>query len=141
VIGLVRITGVTYLGSGLGLVLFIVQECHRFDSSQLASPFFLLVPLFLSLAVPLILGGAAWTIWGRSKVMDRRVRSATVRVDALVVSVCLIGYLLANAVSTQVGAKVLSFLVPAGALAAVAILLYTFRMSNNGSSDRGAHLR
>jgi cytochrome bd-type quinol oxidase subunit 2 len=126
-----RMTGVTYLGTGVVLVLFIVQEVHRFDSSQLASPFFLLVPVFLILAVPLILGGATWIILGRSSRLDCQVRSATVRLGALVGLICLGIFGSANIVSTQVAAKVLSFCVPAGAVASVAILLYTFRASFN----------
>ena len=134
---LTRFFGFSYLGSGLLLVLFILQECHRFDESQLASPFFLLVPAFLGLAVPLVLGGAAWVIWERSETMDRSVRVASIRVAAVILVICLLTFLLAKLLSPSIAAKSLWVGVPAGGLSAIWIIKLAF----SASRDRGTQLR
>jgi hypothetical protein len=114
--------GLSFLSTGAGLVLFIFQECLKFDGSQLASPFFLLVPVFLSLSVPLILGGAARMICGPSDVMDHRVRAASIRVAILLILICLSIYLLALVVSAKVATRFLPLLILAGVFAIVWIL-------------------
>ena len=105
---LTRVVGLSYVGGGVGLVLFLIQECRRFDAAILASPYFLIVPVLLSLSVLLIAGGISWLLWGRSHSNDQRVRAAAFRVDAMIILSFVMALIVANLLTPGAGLGVIS---------------------------------
>jgi cytochrome bd-type quinol oxidase subunit 2 len=121
--------GFSYLGTGVLLVLFVLQECGRFDDSQLSSPYFLLVPLFLCSSVPLILAGISWMFMERSDSLDRRVRSTSLKIAALIASVCLLVFASASIVSTEYARMLLIASFPLSAFIIYRLLKHTYFVS------------